>query len=253
MFKSFIIAIATYSRIPVPIFDWKEKDMRYVLVFFPFVGLIIGGLLFGWNYICGIMNINLLTNVCIKAAIPILITGGFHIDGFMDTMDAFKSYQSKEKKLEILKDAHIGAFSVIMLMLYGLIYIAALSEITDEKDVIILGTGFILSRALSGISAVTFPYAKKEGSLNFVADSASKRNVRITLIIESILCIVAMIIINPVNGTVAAVSMLLAFVYYYKKASKEFGGITGDTAGYFVVLSECVLAVALVLVRFLYH
>ena len=43
------------------------------------------------------------------------VTGGFHIDGFMDTMDAFHSYKPREEKLAILKDSHIGAFAVIML------------------------------------------------------------------------------------------------------------------------------------------
>ena len=39
----------------------------------------------------------------------------FHIDGFMDTMDAFHSYKPREEKLTILKDSHMGAFAVIML------------------------------------------------------------------------------------------------------------------------------------------
>ena len=46
-------------------------------------------------------------------AIPLMITGGFHVDGFMDTMDAFHSYQEKEQKLNILKDSHIGAFAAV--------------------------------------------------------------------------------------------------------------------------------------------
>ena len=41
------------------------------------------------------------------------------MDGYMDTMDAFHSYQPKERKLEILKDSHIRAFAVIMLAVYG--------------------------------------------------------------------------------------------------------------------------------------
>ena len=55
------------------------------------------------------------------------------MDGYMDTMDAFHSYQPKERKLEILKDSHIGAFAVIMLAVYGLIYMGAFSEITDKN------------------------------------------------------------------------------------------------------------------------
>ena len=69
-----------------------------------------------WNEIEGILY------PLMAPSIPLLVTGGFHLDGYMDTMDALHSYQKKEKKLEILKDPHIGAFSVIMARVYGLMY-----------------------------------------------------------------------------------------------------------------------------------
>lgn len=64
-------------------------------------------------------------------AIILLVTGGIHMDGYMDTMDALHSYGSREKKLEILKDSHIGAFAVIMTVLYVLIAAGAYSEIKN--------------------------------------------------------------------------------------------------------------------------
>lgn len=69
----------------------------------------------------------------------------------MDTMDAFHSYKEREEKLEILKDSHIGAFSVLMLVLYYLIYLAAFSEIKDGRALLALGFGYVISRCLSGI------------------------------------------------------------------------------------------------------
>lgn len=50
--KSFVIAFAMYSRIPVPQFEWKERDMRYVICFFPFVGVVIGAVTMLWAYVC---------------------------------------------------------------------------------------------------------------------------------------------------------------------------------------------------------
>lgn len=46
--------------------------------------------------------------------IPVLITGGIHLDGLLDTADALSSYKTKEEKLEILKDSHAGAFAIII-------------------------------------------------------------------------------------------------------------------------------------------
>ena len=131
MIKSMIIAFSMYSKIPMPQFEWKDEDMKYMLCFFPWVGVVIGLCVYLWRIICDRFQIGTLCDTLIGTAIPLLITGGFHVDGFMDTMDAFHSYQPKEKKLEILKDSHIGAFAVLMLGLYGLIYAGAFSEIRD--------------------------------------------------------------------------------------------------------------------------
>ena len=130
--KSVFIAFSLYSKIPLLQCAWEEDDMKYVYCFFPWVGALIGGCLFLWLYLCGRLQIGSLCRTMTGAAIPLLITGGFHVDGFMDTMDAVHSYQPRERKLEILKDSHIGAFAVIMLVLYGLAFLSALSEVENR-------------------------------------------------------------------------------------------------------------------------
>jgi len=125
--------------------------------------------------------------------IPLAVSGGFHVDGFMDTMDAFHSYQSREKKLEILKDSHIGAFAVIMLALYGMVYLAAYSEILDLRVYRMICAGFFLSRTLSGIAVLTFPKAKKDGLVHTFDEVSKTRTVRNVLWIEcnSMRCVYA--------------------------------------------------------------
>lgn len=236
--KSFIIAFSIYSKIPVPQFEWKEEDMKYMLCFFPWIGALIGGCVYFWNYLCGIFNLGAMCHILIGIAIPLMITGGFHVDGFMDTMDAFHSYQSKEKKLEILKDSHIGAFAVIMLVLYGLLYMGAFSEIMDKSLLRIVCGGFFLSRCLSGISVVSFQPAKKEGMLYLFADSSQKAIVKWILYLQSIACMAFMLWQSLYTGVMVVVAAFLAYAYYYYRTKKEFGGITGDTAGYFVLICE---------------
>ena len=114
--KSFFIAVSIYSRIPVPQFEWKEEDMKYIFCFFPWIGGLIGCCIYFWKYLCRIYYIDTPCSTAIEMAIPLFITGGFHVDGFMDTMDAIHSYGSRERKLAILKDSHLGAFAVIMLI-----------------------------------------------------------------------------------------------------------------------------------------
>ena len=151
---------------------------------------------------------------------------------------AFHSYQPKEKKLEILKDSHIGAFAVIMLAMYGIIYIGAFSEVADPKLLKIVCGGFFLARCLSGISVVTFPSAKKDGMLYLFASSSQKTIVKWSLYLQGIACICFMLWQSLYAGILVVVAAFLAFVYYYHRTKKELGGITGDTAGYFVLICE---------------
>lgn len=242
--KAFMIAFSLYSSIPVPQFKWEEGDMRYVLCFFPWVGAVIGALLYGWRMVSQVYSVGTLCYSFIGAAIPLIITGGFHVDGFMDTMDAFHSYQPRERKLEILKDSHIGAFSVIKLGMYALLYIGAFSEIADLEAVAVVGVGFFLTRVMSGLAVVIFPSAKKEGLLYMFASSSLKKIVIITLMLQGIGCAALMLWQSFLYGMAAILVTLAVFGYYYYRTRKELGGITGDTAGYYVVLCEgCMVAV----------
>lgn len=236
--KSMIISFSTYSKIPMPQFAWKEEDMKYMLCFFPWIGGVIGVCVYLWGMLCRHLEIGSLCYTLTGVLIPLLVTGGFHVDGFMDTMDAFHSYRPSEKKLEILKDSHIGAFAVIMLAAYGLLYAGAFSEIQNQKLLGVVCAGFFLSRALSGIGIMRLPSAKKEGMLFTFASTAHRRAVQISLYLQAFLCICFMLWQSPAAGGLLTAAALSTFAYYGYRSKKELGGITGDTAGYFVVLCE---------------
>ena len=244
LLKSMIIAFSIYSKIPVPQFAWEEEDMEYMMCFFPWIGGVIGLVFYGWLALCEKVQIGALCRACVAAAIPLIISGGFHVDGYMDMMDAFHSYQNREKKLEILKDSHIGAFAAIMLMLYYLIDLAALSEVVTGKAAFAVAAVFFLARCLSGIGVVTLKSAKKEGLLYTFASGAQKKRVRLALYAQLTGCIVLMVAVSGIYGIVAAVTGVLCFFYFKWKSYRELGGITGDTAGWFVTVCEAAAAVA---------
>ncbi len=243
--KSFFIAAAMYSKIPVPQFPWKEEDMKYIFCFFPWIGGLIGGCIYAWGWICGSFHIGAVCHAAVGAAIPVLLTGGIHVDGFIDTMDALHSYGSKERKLEILKDSHIGAFAVISFAVYGLVFLGAFSEIKDVTLWKVVCGGFFLSRCLCGLSVVSFPLAKKDGMLYLFADSSHKKIVKGSLYLQSAACIGLLVYWSFAAGLLASVAAGAALGYYRYRSVKEFGGVNGDTSGCFVLLCEgCVVVTA---------
>ena len=248
--RAIAVAFAQYSRIPMPRFVWKDEDMRYSIAAFPLVGAVIGLLFYGlfrgavWLELPGTATALLLT------AVPLIVTGGFHVDGFMDVSDALSSFKTREEKLAILKDPHIGAFAVIRLAVCGLIYIASLIIVLNSElsDGLMTGiaAGFALSRCLSALSVLTFRSAKKEGMLYYEATSAAGGR-KVNLLIVSLLALVSAEIMAfrawPAGGLLA-IAPALSFIWYKYISYKELGGITGDTAGYFVVICETAIAAA---------
>lgn len=241
--KSFFIAFSIYSKIPVPQFAWKEEDMRYTLCFFPWVGAVIGLCFLLWNRFAGVYGIPSTARAAVGAVLPLAISGGFHADGFMDTMDALHSYRDRERKLEILKDSHIGAFAVICFVMYELIYLGAVSMIAEKEQILVLAAGFFLSRTLSGIGVVSLRCAKTNGMLYQFASEAHRRVVLTALYLQLVLCVGLMLAVSVKTGALACAAAGLTYAYYRQKSYREVGGITGDLAGYFVTLCEGVMAV----------
>ena len=131
-----------------------------------------------------------------------------------------------------------------MLMLYYLIDLAALSEVVTGKAAFAVAAVFFLARCLSGIGVVTLKSAKKEGLLYTFASGAQKKRVRLALYVQLTGCIALMVTVSGIYGIVAAVTGVLCFFYFKWKSYRELGGITGDTAGWFVTVCEAAAAVA---------
>jgi len=245
--KSFVAAFSLYSKLPMPHINWGSEDMKYSVCFFPFVGAVIGLAEWGFIELARVLSLGGIIIVTLQIVIPLLITGGFHVDGFMDTMDALHSYQDREKKLEIMKDPHIGAFSVISLIIYLLVTAGFLSEVKDERAFYALGFSFALSRCLSGLGIVNMKMAKDKGMLKTEQESSGKRGCNIVLTIEAVLIAAGCIITCHEYAVAIIIAQAVAFIYYVNMSKKQFGGITGDLAGFFVVITEllCVIFVSI--------
>ena len=235
--NSFFIALSMYSRIPVPRVDWEKENMRYAMCFFPMIGVVIGAVMYLAGWLLDKAAVGTLFRGVVFTLIPIIITGGIHMDGFMDTMDALGSWGDREKKLEILKDSHAGAFAILGMGCYLMWSVAVWSELPAEV-LRVCGVGFVLSRALSGFSVVTFPAARNSGLLKMFQDGAQKKVVRITMCLYVAAAVIMMAVMNARAMKGAVTGVMIAFLYYIVVSRKQFGGVTGDLAGFFLETAE---------------
>ena len=247
LIRSFFIAFSMYSKIPMPRTDWTKESMRYAMCFFPVIGAVIGGLLYLWIYLTG-DSTGSLFRAAVAVLIPIIITGGIHLDGLLDTADALSSYKSMEEKLEILKDSHTGAFAIIVGGAWFILALGTWSEVRLEM-MPVLALSFVLSRALSRPGRRDFLRRPRDTGLAATfSEMAVKRTVAITMIGFILVFGVLAIYLNPVYGVPMDIAAGLVFFYYYRMSKKKFGGITGDLAGFFLTVSELAMALTVVAV-----
>ena len=230
-----------FSKIPVPQADWDKENMKYMTCFFPAIGIVIGFLMYGYGWVCEFLGFGALMRGAGFVLIPIAVSGGIHLDGYLDTVDALSSYQSRERRLEILKDSHAGAFAIIMGCVYFVLGLGVWSEV-ELASLPVLGIGFVLSRALSGLALATFPCANKQGSLGLFADAAQTKVVILVSVLWLILCVGTACVFDWKAALFLVAAAGVVYGYYYRLAINKFGGTTGDIAGFFVQVCELVMA-----------
>lgn len=240
-----IIAFSMYSKIPVPKIEWNEKNMKYAFCFFPVVGIVLGVV----SYIVGNIGLSFKMGKILFAAImtviPVMISGGIHLDGFLDTMDALSSYGDRDRKLEILKDSNSGAFAVIGGLVYFTLCLGLWSEMS-KAALSVVAAGYALSRTLNGLSIVCFPLARNTGLAATFQNGAHRKRCKEVMLIYLIIEVLVMMYLQPIIASCCLVGTLVVFSYHYYVCKVQFGGITGDLAGYFLQNCELVILAAAV-------
>lgn len=244
--RSLRIAFSMYSSIPVKDFKWKEEDMKYVMDFFPLVGALIGAIiyfLFALTFHFGLGPGNFFLPA-VFAVLPVLLSGGIHIDGFIDTVDAMLSHREKDKRLLIMQDPHVGGLGVMGAVLYFLLLAGSFSACyTGQKAPTVeafatVSLGFVLSRTMSGLSLVTSESARGTGLAYTFQKYSDRKNVRNVLIIEALVTGALMICFGRRTGTLVLLFNVLFVLFFRRAVKKPLGGITGDTCGFLSSMSE---------------
>ena len=229
------VAFSMFSALPMPQFAWNQRNMRYAMCAFPLVGAVCAGC---WAVLAALPLPDFLRGTALCLA-PVLVTGGIHLDGYADTWDALASHAEPAKKQEILKDPRCGAFAVIHLCLFFLAYLALCVTLeATARAVACVGLGFVLSRSLSGWAIASLPTAKHTGLAHAFASAADRRRVKWVLAALACALAAALVFVGHWAGAGVAAVSLLALWRYARVAKKEFGGISGDLAGWFVETCE---------------
>lgn len=213
--------------------------------YFPLVGLILGGILAGLDLLFRPVMPPLLLSVVLVTAL-IVLTRALHLDGFMDTCDALLGGFTRERRLEIFKDPHVGAFAVVGVSVLLLLKITALGGVPGPTRTLILVLFPCLARWGVQLSMDLFPYVRP-GGLG-TAFQSGRRAWQLAL--GLITALAASVLLVGVMGIVLmALASAVAWGLGWWAASL-LGGVTGDIYGAINEVSEvAVLVLVVVLVE----
>ena len=228
------VAFSLFSALPMPRVEWNGRNMRYALWAFPLVGALIGGACALWVRLCGLLELPALLRGAGLCLLPVLLTGGIHLDGYADTRDALASYGDPARRREILRDPHLGAFAAIRLCMYFIASLALWTCLPEFRCGAVV-CAFCLSRTLSGLALTAFPLAEGSGLARSFAEAADRRRVRNGLIVLAVLLCAGLV---PLGGWSMVPAAGGVFWYYRRMSARNFGGLSGDLAGWFLQTAE---------------
>ncbi|PLT30813.1 adenosylcobinamide-GDP ribazoletransferase [Peribacillus deserti] len=205
----------------------NESTLKWALRSFGIVGLIIGGALLGvLTLLQGIIPSYLLAVLLLT--IWVLLTGGLHLDGWMDTADAAGSNRSIEEKREILKDSRAGSFAVIaciLLVIWKFCLLYFLADSKSQDGTVLLTAVPVLAR----LQALWLLY-KHETFYQRGLAFYWKRNLTFLDILISMIILIPFVLIA--KAVLFLIIIQFLFTYLYGRwASKSFSGINGDLVG----------------------
>lgn len=240
-------AIAFLTKIPVPSFQYSAQDWQRSVAYYPLVGLLVGLCLWlsfeGLNYVFPPAVASVLT-----LTVWVYITGGLHLDGWMDLADGLGSCRSQEDMLRIMKDSRVGAMGVLAAVLLLLVKGAAVYELCSSlpPSWIILPP---LAARFSLIGAIWFwPYISENGLGTGMQKGLNKRK----LMLGMVFMITAVYLIQGKTGLFVLILACLCGVWFIQRLNKRFGGLTGDGYGALVEWVEvCYLLFSLLAGRWL--
>lgn len=238
---AFAMCQCMFCAIPFPGKVWNENARDIMLLFLPLVGLEIGALWALAAWLCGALGLPPLVTGAALCALPFLLTGYMHLDGFMDVTDAVRSYRDLERRREILKDSRVGSFAVVSVALLIVAQFAFLATGIDCPLILLL-----IPAASRCCSALAITVLKPLSTSQYSERTTSASHVAVLCVM--LLCVmVAGFLLCGTQG-LALVGCLAGYGCALRRGYKSLEGMNGDIAGYALTVGEmCALAVAALL------
>lgn len=241
----FWIALQFLTVLPINLKTMPNaKQNGQAILFYPFIGLLIGLILFGVSLILVKLPILLIASIIL--VLWIWLTGGLHLDGLADTADAWVGgFGDSERTLKIMKDPNCGPIGVLSLVVVCLLKFAALYVLLEQHLNAFLILVPMLGRSVPLFLFLTTAYVRDKGLGRSITDFIPKKLTWTVFVIT-----IALLCVFKWLGLVTFICFIAVLFFLRALFIKRIGGITGDTVGAAIELVETGLMLSFVMTSF---
>lgn len=234
--RPFLIALQVLTVLPVRLRKQPAViESRKSLMFFPVIGLLLGALLISIEYLFSYVLPESVVKLLLLGVL-VVITGGLHLDGLADTVDALAARKGKKESLQIMKDSTVGPMGVMAVVGCLAIKYVILLEFFVPRLYLILLFFPLMGRMAMVFACRLFPYARGEGTGQAFIGKGGKTE----LLIAIITSVVVSYILLQLRGLIILGVVLMIVFATGKIFIKKFAGITGDILGFMNEVGELV-------------
>ena len=240
----FWIALQFLSSLPIRLPGMPQpQELGRSLLFYPLVGLLFGGLLWGLSAL--LAGAPLMLHAALLLTVWVLLSGGLHLDGLADSADAWLGgFGDRERTLTIMKDPRSGPIAVVTLVLVLLLKFCALLALIEQQNSAVLLVAPLIGRSALLAVFLTTPYVRAGGLGQALSDHLPRRAGWWVLGLSALGCVM----LAGYAGLWALVLATAGFVWLRRVVMRRLGGTTGDTAGALLELLEVLVLVGLALI-----
>lgn len=233
--KRLILMMQFLTKLPLA-FEIKadKEDFSKGIIYFPFIGLLIGLMLYGLHLVFSVFFSSFVTAILL-VTFEVFITGGLHLDGLADSFDGLYSYRDKKRMLEIMKDSRIGVNGVLVLIISILLKIGLIYTLSQETLFILILMP-LTSRYLAVVLATFSKYARQEGMGGFFIGETSIGQLLIASISLFAYALLA-------KGLIILLVLLIFTFIFRSHVYHKIDGLTGDILGAWIEMSEVIMLI----------
>ena len=242
----FLTAVRFLTIIPLPgRREVSPEEVGRSIVYFPLVGVIIGLILVGLNWLLGLFLPSALVTVLLVVSL-VVISGALHLDGFVDTCDGIGGHKTVEERWRVMQDSRAGGFGIIGVCCLLLVKYVSMSGVPDSWLMQTLVLMPVVSRWAMVYAVFAYPYAKPSGLGKVFKQVASWPR----FVIATFITLAVVVVLASLTGFVIMLAIWVIVIAMAAYLKGKFGGLTGDTYG---AINEVAEVCVLILVCMLAH